>query len=215
MLITENEMKIFILTVFWTILLNTVSSQTICQYTVQITNPPPCTTCCNGSITVGNVTYTCQPPPTVSYALITPTTVVIQWGGWAYWSGLCNGIYTVAIKFNNGGDTTNCGVTCQIIWGYGSPPTKLNEISQDNFSSLKVFPNPGNDFVILELSDKFSETISSIQILNNLGQIIREEEIFFSKNIATIKTDNLATGIYSLRLKINEQTINKRLILDR
>jgi hypothetical protein len=41
---------------------------------------------------------------------------------------------------------------------------------------------------------------SKIEIVNNLGQIIKLEEIVFKNKNANIKTDDLDNGVYLLRL---------------
>ena len=66
-----------------------------------------------------------------------------------------------------------------------------------------IYPNPANDKLNVTVnSDNFTFKMDNVQlsIINNLGQIIREEEITFKNNIALIDTKELANGVYVLTL---------------
>ncbi len=53
-----------------------------------------------------------------------------------------------------------------------------------------------------------------MQILNNLGQLIREEEIIFKDRNTCVNTKELANGIYLLHLKTaNGISISKRFVI--
>jgi hypothetical protein len=67
-------------------------------------------------------------------------------------------------------------------------------------NSINVFPNPANDILNVNLNFDLGITFSKIEITNNLGQILREEEINFKNKTATIKTDALENGVYFLQL---------------
>jgi len=79
---------------------------------------------------------------------------------------------------------------------------------------LSVYPVPSKDE--LNLSLPFDHTFHNITITNNLGQIMREEEIVFKNNNATITTSDLPNGVYifTLKDKTNFQ-ISKRFVIAR
>jgi hypothetical protein len=53
-------------------------------------------------------------------------------------------------------------------------------------------------------------------IINNLGQIVREEELTFKNNVSTIRTENLENGIYELLIRIgSSRTVSKRFVISR
>jgi hypothetical protein len=55
-----------------------------------------------------------------------------------------------------------------------------------------------------------------MKMINNLGQIVREEELTFKNNISTISTENLENGIYELLIKIgSSRTVSKRFVISR
>ncbi len=67
---------------------------------------------------------------------------------------------------------------------------------------LNIYPNPANEIINIEfvtLSGVVASN-SKIQIINSLGQIVREEEINFKNKTAAIKTDDLENGVYFLKL---------------
>ena len=57
---------------------------------------------------------------------------------------------------------------------------------------------------------------NKLAILNNLGQVIREEEISFKNNRAILTTGDLPAGCYLLQLKsVSSGTVSIRFILAR
>ena len=56
----------------------------------------------------------------------------------------------------------------------------------------------------------------NVKIKNNLGQLVREEEIEFKNGKGIIKTDNLDNGVYFLTQKIDKSgTLSKRFVVSR
>lgn len=102
----------------------------------------------------------------------------------------------------------------------GSKPfyTELIEITVNNvgiFSfeqelAVKLYPNPVHDLLILELL-KQNQKNATIIIENLFGQIIYETQI----NTAThqIHTENYASGIYLIKVKTNEGTSTRKIIV--
>jgi len=80
--------------------------------------------------------------------------------------------------------------------------------------ALKVYPVPTKDE--LNLSLPVDHSFNKITITNNLGQLIREEEIEFKNNTAKIKTNDLPNGVYifTLKDKTNFQ-VSKRFVIAR
>ncbi len=94
--------------------------------------------------------------------------------------------------------------------------TGVGELS-DEWLELSVYPNPANDFIELEIKNyklKISET--QIYIYNNLGQLIREEELEFKEGKATLNTKDLENGVYVVRLISGSYgTVSKRIVIAR
>jgi hypothetical protein len=82
---------------------------------------------------------------------------------------------------------------------------------------LQLYPNPANDFVLLAVG--VTELISeykSINIYNQLGQLIREEELSFKNNETKLSTSELPNGTYLLSIATTRgYYIKKSLIISR
>ncbi len=97
----------------------------------------------------------------------------------------CNqvSVYNIAEHWNN---FTNIQEDC-------------SNISDDYMSELSIFPNPTNN--ILNITS--SETISEIEIVNTLGQVVKRIEV--NSDNAVCDVENLPNGFYVVRI-YNEDT---------
>jgi hypothetical protein len=97
-------------------------------------------------------------------------------------------------------------------------------------NSVKIYPNPASEILNVELeilNGTSTRSVTKIQIINSLGQIIREEEIDVKNNTAVINTRELANGVYNLTLQHtstplsagaqgdNSVKVNKRFVISR
>ncbi len=79
------------------------------------------------------------------------------------------------------------------------------ELSQN---SLKhIYPNPSTGIINIE----FSDVISSIEVYNNLGQMLFNSNI--SDSSASINLSNLPDGIYTIKVTTDQETTTKRFVL--
>lgn len=74
-------------------------------------------------------------------------------------------------------------------------------------NSVKVYPNPANDYAVISLEDAISGTVS---IFNLNGNVV-QKEIINGKSI-TISTTNLASGVYVVNIISNKGLIVKKLV---
>ena len=81
-------------------------------------------------------------------------------------------------------------------------------LNTENFeqNSFSVYPNPAKDFLVIE--NLTNETISSVEIYNLTGKLVKNEILNFS----TINIEDLAKGIYLLRIKTENKIINQKFI---
>jgi hypothetical protein len=83
--------------------------------------------------------------------------------------------------------------------------------------AIRLFPNPARDHLELEISNTlFSEAFRTIRIYDQLGQIIREEEISLKQGNTRIATGDMAEGVYWLQLRgENTPVLHRRFVIRR
>ena len=89
--------------------------------------------------------------------------------------------------------------------------------SSEAENDLKLFPIPSKDFI--ELSGNNSELLkefNKLQIANQLGQILREEEIKFENKPIKIRTEELPNGIYFITISTTQnERLTKKLVISK
>ncbi len=84
--------------------------------------------------------------------------------------------------------------------------------------NFQIYPVPADEMmhIKLEMLNEAVERSYKLIIYNNLGKIMREEEISFKNKAAVIKTGALDNGVYILQLKVdNLQTVSRRFVIAR
>jgi hypothetical protein len=83
--------------------------------------------------------------------------------------------------------------------------------------AIRLFPNPARHHLELEISNAlFAETFRTIRIYDQLGQIIREEEISIKQGNTRIATGDMAEGVYWLQLRgENTPVLHRRFVIRR
>ncbi|MBA2612002.1 MAG: T9SS type A sorting domain-containing protein [Bacteroidetes bacterium] len=197
-----------ILIIYFVSIFSFAIAQPYITSTVQVNNT--CTTCCNSTISFTINGYSCPsfPPVQVGIQSISSGTTIL-WGA-SNLSNVCNGTYTVIIDFL-GNSTCGAFVACSLYY-----PVTTSIISNEETSvHFFVYPNPAND--ILNISFDLETEFTKVEIFNNLGQLIREQEISLKNRNASINTDQLPNGVYLLNLKSevlkNSTTVGKRFVI--
>lgn len=98
---------------------------------------------------------------------------------------------------------TNTAVT-QILL-----PTRINQISDFKFG---LYPNPSIGKVTVTLGENYINKKALIQIVNSLGEIVYSKSEALSKNKIDLNTSDLATGLYIVRVVIDDKTSSKQFI---
>ncbi len=89
----------------------------------------------------------------------------------------------------------------------------LSPLSFGEGMGVRLYPNPVNDILNIEL-DRTNEEEFKLKIFNNLGQLIKEEEIVFKEKTVSIKTGDLKNGVYLLTLKSTKSaSVSKRFVI--
>jgi hypothetical protein len=79
---------------------------------------------------------------------------------------------------------------------------------QDSSPKMKIFPNPANSYVIVEVKNQMS-----IELYNSLGQLIRERDLANGQN--QVSLSGLSKGVYFLCGESDQsQSTVKKLIIE-
>lgn len=85
---------------------------------------------------------------------------------------------------------------------------------QTNAPEIKIYPNP-NDGNFLIAFDQLINTVYSLQIVNQLGQIVySQNNITATENYIYIQTDNLPQGIYFVGLQVADKLMGESFVVN-
>jgi hypothetical protein len=84
-----------------------------------------------------------------------------------------------------------------------------NSISDKEFGSLIIFPNPTKEFFILTWP---KNQIEDVEVYSLFGQLLIKEDV--NGEEIKIKTENLASGAYLIRINSDGRSIIKRLVIN-
>jgi hypothetical protein len=87
----------------------------------------------------------------------------------------------------------------------------INELTFDN--SYSVYPNPTSGVFTIELSNPGSENVS-VEILNQLGQVVRREELGNNAIKTSINIQGINSGVYFVRTNLGNKSSVKKLIVN-
>ncbi len=179
-------------------------------YTVNATAP------CTGSATA-SVTVTENPIPTAGFTMNTdsePTIILTNTSAnadsyvWNLGDGTsattndvehtytANGTYTIGLEATNDCGTSSHEETLTI--------TNVGMVSLDK-EKAKLYPNPANDYIKIDLGNKFNK-VKTVSIINDLGKkLVVIDKI--ERQVITLSTKNLVSGIYFVNILTNDSNI--------
>ncbi|MBK7109110.1 MAG: T9SS type A sorting domain-containing protein [Bacteroidetes bacterium] len=119
----------------------------------------------------------------------------------------------------DGGSLVEAAIDDLQLWGIGIEDTVIEDTTGNFINAFaantligKLYPNPANDFVQLEIKD-FSGAIA-IQVYNSLGELVLNETAIVSpQSLYPINISILTEGIYTVQIKAEMLEINKQLII--
>ena len=80
---------------------------------------------------------------------------------------------------------------------------------------FQIWPNPADNVLVAEALEATTD-LMKIQIYNNLGQLIKEDDLQFKNKKAEIRTADLPNGVYLLLFKnSHSETSSKRFVINR
>ncbi len=129
-------------------------------------------------------------------------------------------VFTLSWNPTSGGLNRLCAYVSQIA---GSTNT-ANDTSCVNFLNVstkdinslvnRIYPNPANDFVAIELKE-MSSAASNFILLDPLGKQVKLVEIPANVQIIQLEVFDLAPGLYSYRIESKNQTGVGKLVITR
>jgi hypothetical protein len=84
-------------------------------------------------------------------------------------------------------------------------------IDEINIETITVYPNPANEIVTIDLSS-VQEKLTDIQLVDNMGRVLRTERILENVNVYNMSLAGLAQGTYTVVCKGSNVTSTTRLI---
>lgn len=111
-----------------------------------------------------------------------------------------NGTYIVGISIH-------CGTkSLETYYDYIYVNDLLGVVDNVMNSEIRLFPNPVNDVLNIQMSI-IGERTAKIALINIYGQIIFEESASFSNGAYKIPTSNLSNGLYIVKITLDNNAI--------
>jgi len=88
-----------------------------------------------------------------------------------------------------------------------------SNLSKDDFA-LKIFANPNSGQFSIELPDDLAQqNTATLEIYNQIGALVKKEEVDFENSVINVALGEIASGIYSVLISSNTQTYNGKLVV--
>lgn len=112
------------------------------------------------------------------------------------------GVYFWKVDFNG-----NCGANSSDIFTFTTEG--FNGINELEIEGLTIYPNPVNELLFIEMSDK--NTNFQAEILNTQGQVILEKTL---RNTQSIDVSTFAKGVYLVKIFNDEGLVTKKITVN-
>lgn len=103
------------------------------------------------------------------------------------------------------------GFTNKVPFTVTEVPNSINNLALEQ--SFNVYPNPASSKLSVSLKN-FTGKVNGMQMINLNGQVMGEVENV-NAAIVNIPVNQLATGIYYLRITTDQGTVNKKVVVQR
>jgi hypothetical protein len=88
-------------------------------------------------------------------------------------------------------------------------------IANERNISVAIYPNPATDNITLQLSNPVLTENASVQIINNVGQIVSTNKIEIGTKQINISMQHLAAGTYTVSCKVDGVNIISKVLLSK
>jgi len=125
------------------------------------------------------------------------------------------GYYSVLVADSIGCNATAQTVQITLLDSTQSPCTTIN-VSEFEIGSVMVYPNPNNGLFTIEIDDT-KQKVLSIEILDPLGKQVYQKQFNKVNNriIENIDLSQLSQGIYMMNINTEEETLTKRITIQK
>lgn len=90
-------------------------------------------------------------------------------------------------------------------------------LNSDDFTlekkSIKIFPNPSQDFITIQTD--FVETDYKVELINELGQVIKSSKILQGTTMCSIELDTVYNGVYFIKVTLGEHSKTHKIIVNK
>jgi hypothetical protein len=117
-------------------------------------------------------------------------------------SGLTPGTYFVKVDFLTASWTAICKKEEYVVVNaaaFGGSSDRNNEIV-NTLQSFKVYPNPASSQVLVDLGDFDGQNVA-ISLINQLGQLVKRNEVTVSGSPIEIDVTDLRAGFYTVNVR--------------
>ena len=98
-----------------------------------------------------------------------------------------------------------------------SETTTTYVLANDNFNldkaSVSVYPNPASDFFTVQTD--FVENELKVELINELGQLVKESKILQGTTFCVIETDTIYNGIYFVKISDGKNSKSIKVIINK
>jgi hypothetical protein len=86
----------------------------------------------------------------------------------------------------------------------------VNDFIKNDLKIL-IYPNPASEFIAIQT--QMTENDLKVELINELGQIVKENKILQGSTLAIIETDSVYNGIYFIRISNGNQSKSFKVII--
>lgn len=131
---------------------------------------------------------------------------------WEFGDGLTSALQNPSHTYAVGGNYTVC-LTATNIYGSDSTCKMLGGNAVENYfvNNVQIFPNPANDFAVIELGNFKAD---AVEVLNVLAQEMLVSYNYSQNNSLELNTINLLPGNYIVKVKNDDGELIARLIIE-
>jgi hypothetical protein len=79
---------------------------------------------------------------------------------------------------------------------------------------VSVFPNPASDLIAIQIKDLVKENCS-VELFDITGKLVDKTMLYQGSTIVYFDTKKLYDGIYFVKMRIGNQEINRKIVIEK